>query len=166
MRSRAYEAADRESCVRAFMSNVPTYFLPHELNDFEEFLARLPGPYFVIVHANDIVACGGYAEGRVSGQADICWTIVHREHHGRGIGDYLMRTCLDGITMNRKCHTVRLETSQHTRAFFERFGFEAVEITRDGFGVGLDRVEMLLQKDTGEREKDARDSRGPAFGRP
>lgn len=142
MRCRPYETTDRGRCVHAFTSNVPQYFLPHELQEFEQFLDRLPGPYLVVEHGDEVVGCGGYAHGRVDGQADICWTIVHRAHHGRGIGDYLVRACLDDIAINTMCRSVRLETSQHTRAFFERFGFEAVEITPNGFGPGLDRVEM------------------------
>lgn len=126
------------------MSNVPTYFLQHELKDFHQFLDRLPGPYFVFFHGDELVACGGYAEGRVERQADLCWTIVHRAHQRRGVGDRMMRVCLDAIAARTNSDTVRLETSQHTRAFFERFGFEAVEIVRDGYGPGLDRIEMRL----------------------
>ena len=152
-RARIFEQRDHIGCLLAFSSNVPSFFLQHERKDFEQFVERLPGPYFVVIDGDEIVGCGGYAEGRVDGQADICWTMVHRDHHGRGIGDYLIRVCLDGIAAHTNCETVRLETSQHTRAFFERFGFEAVEIVRDGFGPGLDRIEMLLQKDQQEKRR-------------
>lgn len=146
MHARPYTAADREPCLAAFDSNIPAYFLPEERIQFAEFLDRLPGPYFVIVDSDTVIACGGYAHGRRDREADLCWTLVHRDHHGRGAGDYLIRLCLDEIAANTPAGTVRLETSQHTRQFFERFGFEAVEIARDGFGPGLDRIEMRRRK--------------------
>ena len=33
-------------------------------------------------------------------------------------------------------------TSQKTLAFYERFGFETIKLTKDGFGPGLDRHDM------------------------
>ena len=144
MHSRPYDQRDRAECLQLFASNTPTFFLPAELPEFERFLDRLPGPYFVLVENGAVIACGGYATGRVDREADICWTIVRRDQHGRGAGGMLIQTCLDGIAARTNCNRVRLETSQHTCAFFSRFGFEAVEITPDGFGPNLDRIEMRM----------------------
>ena len=41
--------------------------------------------------------------------------------------------------------SVRLDTSQHTTAFYARFGFETVSVDRDGYAPGLDRCEMVLR---------------------
>ena len=139
---RPYEIADRADCLRAFDSNTPDCFLPEERLLFERYLDQLPGPYFVIVEDADLVACGGHATGRVDGEADICWTIVRRDRQGRGLGNILMTTIVTEILGLENVHGVRLETSQHTRAFFERSGFKAIEVVLNGFGPGLDRVEM------------------------
>ena len=139
---RPYEIADRAACLRAFDSNTPRYFLPEERIQFERFLDQLPGPYFVVVEGDDLTACGGYATGRVKGEADICWTIVRRDRHARSIGSILLTTIVSEILGLENVHAVRLETSQHTRAFFERLGFRAVDVVLNGFGPGLDRVEM------------------------
>ena len=139
---RPYETADRTDCLRAFDSNTPDYFLPQERIQFEQFLDRLPGPYFVIVDNDDVVACGGIATGRVAGQADVCWTIVHRDHQGHGVGSFLITACVAELLALEPLQSARLETSQHTRAFFERSGFKAVAVVPNGLGPGLDRVEM------------------------
>ena len=144
---RHYGNADRADCLRAFDSNAPRCFLPEERIQFERFLDQLPGPYFVIVDVDDVVACGGFATGRVASQADICWTIVHRDHQGHGVGHFLMTTCVAEILELEPLKSVRLETSQHTRAFFERWGFRAVEVVPNGLGPGLDRVEMRVELD-------------------
>lgn len=151
MIARAYDSSDRAACLRCFDSNAPYYFLPQERIQLEEFLDHLPGPYFVIIDDDDLVACGGYAIGRVSGEADICWTIVRRDRHGHGVGNFLMTTIVAELLGLEDLRAARLETSQHTRAFFERWGFSAGEVVPHGFGPGLDRVEMRVELDDAER---------------
>ena len=151
MLARPYEVADRAECLRVFDSNAPWYFLPEERIQFEKFLDRLPGPYFVIVDESELVACGGFATGRVGGEADICWTMVRRDQHGHGVGNFLLTTCVSDILALDGCQTARLETSQHARRFFERWGFTAIEVTPNGFGPGLDRVEMRITLDATAR---------------
>ena len=142
MHARRYVETDRDACLRAFDGNTPPYFLPHEREAFADFLDRLPGPYFVITDADEVIACGGYAIGRVDGEADICWTVVRRNRQGQGVGRRLIDVCLNAIATRTNCNRVRLETSQHTRAFFERLGFTVLETTADGFGPGLDQIQM------------------------
>ncbi|WP_293655861.1 hypothetical protein [uncultured Paenibacillus sp.] len=43
-----------------------------------------------------------------------------------------------------------IETSQYSRAFFERFGFIAERVVPDGFAPGLDLVEMELDVSKGD----------------
>ncbi len=125
--------------------------MPEELLDFERFLDALPGPYFTVVDGTGVIACGGIASGRVSAEADVCWTIVHEAHQRRGAGSLLMRSCVAGILSIAGCETARLDTSQHTRAFFERWGFIATGVAADGYGPGLDRVEMRIVLDASAR---------------
>jgi hypothetical protein len=44
---------------------------------------------------------------------------------------------------------VRINTSQHTRAFFERFGFVVTEVEQEGFGPGLHRYAMSFRRSVG-----------------
>ena len=151
MQCRPYVARDRDDCIRAFRSNTPSSFLPEELADYERFLDRLPGPYFAVVDGADLVACGGIATGRVKGEADVCWTIVSAGRQRQGAGNLLMASCVAEILALPGCETARLDTSQHTRGFFERWGFIATSVTPNGYGPGLDRVEMRIMLDAPAR---------------
>jgi GNAT superfamily N-acetyltransferase len=152
MIARQYETADREECLHIFDSNTPWYFLPEERIQFEQFLDRLRGPYFVVIDEDDLVGCGGFATGRVSGQADLCWIIVRRDEHGHGVGNFLVTACVSEILALDGCRSVRLETSQHTSQFFERWGFAVVEHVAKGFGPELDRIEMRIVLDDQARK--------------
>jgi ribosomal protein S18 acetylase RimI-like enzyme len=152
MISRLYRSTDRSECVAAFTSNSPHYFLPEELIQFERYLDHLPGPYFVVLDGTELVACGGYATGRVAGEADICWTIVHADHQGQGIGNFLLSECVGELLALDGLQTARLETSQHRIRFFQHWGFRVVDTTPNGFGPGLDRVEMRVVLDDKGRQ--------------
>ncbi len=52
--------------------------------------------------------------------------------------------CAGSARAQLPCEVV-LDTSQHSRGFFERFGFQQVARHRDGYGPGLDRCEMRLE---------------------
>ena len=43
---------------------------------------------------------------------------------------------------------IHLDTSQHTHRFFEKFGFITEQITTNGYGEGLDKYDMTLNKDS------------------
>jgi N-acetylglutamate synthase-like GNAT family acetyltransferase len=151
MLARPYEITDRTACLGIFDSNAPDYVRPEERIQFEQFLDRLPGPYLVVMDDDQLVACGGFATGRVVGEADIRWTLVHRDHHGHGVGDFLMTTCVIEILALEHIHTARLETSHRTQTFFERWGFTSVEVVPSGLGPGLDQVEMRSALTNGGR---------------
>lgn len=143
---RGYERADREACLSLFDSNVPPYFAPSERADFAAFLDDLPGPYLVLEDLNgDIVACGGFGPTRQDDTvAILCWGMVRRDQHGRGLGRQLLATRLDLIATDPRFRAVRIETSPLSRGFFERFGFIVDLVVPDGFAPGLDLVAMAL----------------------
>ena len=43
---------------------------------------------------------------------------------------------------------IHLDTSQHTYRFFEKFGFSVNQISKNGYGEGLDKYDMTLNKDS------------------
>jgi len=132
------------ACLQVFESNVPDFFVEGERAEFGTFLDELPGPYFVIEdEAGAVIACGGFAES--PGLADLCWGMVRRDLHRRGIGDLLLRERLARITARADIRLVRLDTTQHTRAYYERAGFRVDRVTRDGYAPGMDRYDMLLE---------------------
>lgn len=146
IRIREYTDEDLQACLAVFDSNVPTHFREEERAGFEGYLRELPGPCFVAVDARgDVVACGGHAlRDDPPGVADLCWGMVRRDLHGRGIGRRLTLRRLDAARRDPHVAEVALNTSQLTTGFYERFGFRTVDVEPDGYAPGLDRCEMRL----------------------
>lgn len=146
MRIREYTPADREGCLAIFDSNVPEFFVPAERADFTEFIDTLPGPYFVVEdETGALVGCAGYALEPGTTRADLCWGMVLRQRHGTGLGRLLLHERLARIRADARVDVVALDTSQHTRSFYEQVGFVTERVTPDGYAPGLDRWDMRLQ---------------------
>jgi [ribosomal protein S18]-alanine N-acetyltransferase len=43
---------------------------------------------------------------------------------------------------------IHLDTSQHTYRFFEKSGFSVKKISKNGYGEGLDKYDMILKRDS------------------
>lgn len=144
---RSYRPQDLDSCLAVFDGNVPEYFALAERNEFIAFLdtAAAKTAYQVIERDGRIVACGGLAMDGAGSDAVLCWGMVAQRLHGAGLGRLLTETRLETARSTPGLERVRIGTSQHTRGFYERFGFVVEEIVPDGYAVGLDRWNMLLR---------------------
>lgn len=147
---RPFAPADRAACLALFDSNVPDYFLPQERAEFGEWLEK-PfdsgeyGEYFVMEDAGQVVACGGVWQ-TPEGRAGLSWGMVARSAHRRGYGSALLRFRLERLR-ELGVREVHLDTSQHSAPFFARHGFLEVRRVPDGYGPGLDRVDMVATLD-------------------
>lgn len=142
---RAYRAWDRDACLALFDGNSAPYFAPSERADFAHFLDHDAAKWAFQVVERDgrLVGCGGMAIGGNGRIAHFCWGMVDRTRHRQGIGTTLVRVRLHRA-VQAGVREVRLDTSQHSRAFYERLGFRAESVTADGYGPGLDRCDMVL----------------------
>lgn len=145
--SRRYHPIDREACLALFDSNVPRFFDASEREGFAGYLDDLAAdsPYLVIERDGRIVGCGGHAIEPDSVSAALCWGMVDGACHGQGLGRYLTEARLTAAQAEPGINRVILNTSQHTQAFYARFGFAAEKITPDGFAPGIDRWDMVLK---------------------
>jgi predicted GNAT family N-acyltransferase len=143
-RARAIRTEDITACVELMRGNVPRYFTEGELDDFEGWLAVRSSPFLVIEEGGEIVACGGYHVDESKGEAGLNWGMVRRSEHRHGLGSLLLAERLSMIAREPRVQAVVLDTSQHSRPFYERHGFRAVAETPDGYGPGLDRIDMRL----------------------
>lgn len=141
---RPYQPHDREACLAVFRSNVPRYFAPHEEAEFAEFLDELPCTYFVLEAAGEVLGCGGYYVAPGRGEGGLCWGMVHRRHHGGGLGRRLLLERLYRLVQHPEVAFIRLDTSQHTCGFFEKLGFATIKTESNGYAPGLDRYDMQL----------------------
>ena len=145
MIARAFRREDAAGCLAVFDSNLPDFFSEAERAPFAAFLEALPGPYLVLEdEAGSVVGCGGYAIEEDGRTAALCWGMVMRSLHGSGLGRLLVEERLDRIRQEERATAAILNTSQHTRAFYERFGFVTERVIPDGFGPGLHRCDLRL----------------------
>ena len=146
-----YRPDHRGACLALFDSNVPRFFRAQERGEFETFLDAPPVEYLVGRIDGDVIAAGGYAEDRSqAGAWVLCWGMVAAPLHQRGFGRALLHARLQALSELPGFREVRMNTSQHTRGFFERFGFIVTEIERDAFGPGLHRYAMSRCRSAGD----------------
>lgn len=140
---RGYRREDLQGCVAVFDTNVPAFFREHEREEFRAFMQALPGPYFVLGdNEGEVVGCGGYAVVAEAERADLCWGMVRADLQRGGLGRLLTEMRLRRAAADPRVRTVAINTSQHTVGFYERLGFQTVEVIPDGYAPGLDRCEM------------------------
>ncbi|WP_067713311.1 GNAT family N-acetyltransferase [Nocardia yamanashiensis] len=144
LRIRDYRAADKAYCLRLIEGNTPEFFAPDEIAEFAAFLEDPRCAYYVVEAGGEVVGCGGWVV-RADGSASLCWGMVERSRHRSGIGSYLFRERLRRIRADGTASHLLLVTSQHSRPFFERMGFQATGVEPDGFAAGLDSVNMRLE---------------------
>ena len=142
---RPYTPADHDLCLGLLDSNTPRFFDPSERAKFEEFLDRRNCSYFVMEHDGAIVGSGGYAIERDKTSARLVWGMVRSDSHRLGLGRYLLLFRLREITKVSGIQMVHLDTSQHSAQFYEKQGFKIIRTVKDGYGPGLDRVEMMMK---------------------
>ena len=143
---RTYRPDDFSACLALFNDNVPTFFSAGERADFVRFLTHHAAVwhYQVIERAGQVVACAGYSISTDGTTASLGWGMVHPRLHRQGLGTMLLLARLDALRLRQEIERVVLDTSQHTQAFYARFGFVVKQIEQDGYGAGLDRWDMAL----------------------
>lgn len=151
---RAYQPSDREACLSIFDANTPPSFLPSERADFEGWLdgPESSAEYLVMEGTPGVVACGGLWLNKDPQQpAGFVWGMVHPDWQRQGLGDALTRVRLARLQALGVAQAV-LDTSQLTAPFYARMGFHEVQRTPNGYGLGLDRVDMVanLAEETGD----------------
>lgn len=150
---RRYEARDRAACVAIFGSNCPQYFDPSErelllgwLDACEQGRLRhatsLAEEFLVLERDGAVLSCGGFYVLRTPQRASMVWGMVQREHHREGLGRELLVHRIELLRSSYPDHAITLDTSQHTAPFFERLGFRVTARKPDGYGPGLDRIDM------------------------
>jgi N-acetylglutamate synthase-like GNAT family acetyltransferase len=144
-RVRTVVESDTQACIALMRENTPEFFTQTELAEFGLWLRSNTSPYLVIeADSGGLIACGGYHVDVGAKSAGLMWGMVARGRHRQGIGSLLLGERLKRIAADGRALRVVLDTSQHSRGFFERHGFQVVSIQADGFGPGLDRCDMRL----------------------
>lgn len=148
MRIRSYPPSDREACLRVLDTNVPEYFLATDRADVGAFLDALEekGIHYLVIEEDDaIVACGGVAVSDAK-DARMCWGMVRRDLHRRGLGSVLLAARLvEGANMGAK--TASLDTVPQVEAFYVKMGFALVASTKDHYAPGWHKQDYVITLD-------------------
>lgn len=143
---RTFTRADFDACLRVFESNLPKYFAESERAEFVDFLGAHECEYLVVEVNGAVRACGG--SDVQDGIGRLCWGMVEKSHHRSALGSALLAYRLNSLFLGApKLQQIQLDTSQHSAAFFERFGFKVQGSVPNGFGEGLDCLAMALRRE-------------------
>jgi GNAT superfamily N-acetyltransferase len=152
MRIRPYVPEDHAHCVCIARTNTPDFVLPEEVDAYAAWLDRACAPsstssdpcdYFVLCGDRGPVACGGIAWAETAPVATLCWGLVRRDLHRRGLGSLLLAHRID-LARARGVREVLMDTSQHALPFFLRMGFRVTGSVPHGYGPGLHRHDLAL----------------------
>ncbi len=144
MTIKLYTEADKAACLAIFDSNMPQYFMAEERQQFEDWLDKENREtYQVIIDNDQIVACGGIYEDVELKVVGLAWGMVLNKLHKNGYGKALTLYRIKEMDERFSHYTQHLGTSQYTAPFYEKMGFTTTEITKDGFGPGLDHYRMV-----------------------
>ena len=125
-----------------FDDNCPESLAPDERQDYEEFLEDPPKSYEVCEVDGLLTGVFGL-DGDSKIEKRLQWIMVGKKAQGMGVGAKIMERVMHlGRQSNTK--TVGLATSQKAAPFFEKYGAVSISTTKDGWGPGLDRVDMVL----------------------
>ena len=144
MKFRPYTPADRSACLRLFDTLVPEYFAPNERVDYERFLAGVPQAYHLCIRNDAVLAAFGFVINDTRGR--IQWIMAANEARGTGMGGSMMRHVLEAAR-DAGVHCIDIAASQKSASFFAHYGAKQQKVTKEGWGPGLDRIDMELVVD-------------------
>ena len=146
MNLRPYTSADLEAVIAIFRSNIPKYFGPDEESGLRDFLTDpRSSDYFVMERDGAVIGAGGFALNDDQ-TVSLCWGMVRSDHLGTGLGRELTAFRIQKAREKYGPLPLVISTSQHTQAFYERFGFRLIYHKPDGFGPGIDICKMRLDR--------------------
>ena len=139
---RPYRSADFADCLDIFDANCPEYFAPNERDEYAAFLAGAPDAYTVCELNDSAVGAFGLSDDGDDAWR-INWILVRPDAQGHGVGSLVMERALQGARTSG-AGLLRIATSPRSEGFFVRFGARPVSRLENGWGPGLDRVDMEL----------------------
>ncbi|MFD2968635.1 GNAT family N-acetyltransferase [Sphingobacterium bambusae] len=140
---RPYQVNDKKSLLALLGLLVPTYFAEEEIADLDRYLDQEIELYFVAELHGKIVAAAGINFEKEAGTGKLSWDFVHPEEQGKGIGKKMLQHRLDILKSMVDIHMISVRTSQLAFQFYEKNGFEIVDIRKDYWAPGFDMYKMI-----------------------
>lgn len=139
---RSFSKADREACLAIFDANCPAFFAPNERADYESFLDASPDGYEVCEVDGRVVAAFGLMRDDRRGDS-LNWIMLAPASKGIGLGSRIMERVIF-LGRSSLSPMIRIAASHKSAPFFEKFGATPTAHLKDGWGPGMDRVDMEL----------------------
>ena len=139
---RDYLPADKHQCLAMFDANCPEFFAPNERQDYQVYLESGPEGYELCVASSGIVGAFGLSS-LTDGAASLNWILLNPEAQGLGTGTKIMGRVLN-LAASSGAKSIHIAASHKSAPFFKKFGAAAYELTEDGWGPGMHRVDMEL----------------------
>lgn len=125
-------------------AHIPQFFAPAERLDFAAYLLRESDDYYVVEEHGEVIAGGGINYLPARSEARISWDVVHPDYQGTGVGSRLVLFRLKEIYKQPAIKRVVVRTSQMAFRFYEKFGFQLVQVEKDFWAKGYDLYEMHI----------------------
>ena len=139
---RPYRNADRQACTSIFDANCPEFFAPNERQEYEEFLEHVSGDYEVCeVDGKVLGAFGLFVDGE--NMKTLNWILLDPQTQGIGVGSTIMERVIQ-LSRTSQTRVVKIAASHKSAPFFARFGASTTSLTKNGWGPGMDRLDMEL----------------------
>lgn len=139
---RPYCEADHQACSSIFDANCPEFFAPNERQEYEEFLEAIPDGYEVCEVEGKVVGAFGLFVHQDNVKV-LNWILLDPRTQGIGVGSRIMERVVH-LGRTSQTRIVRIAASHKSAPFFAKFGAAAISTIKDGWGVGMDRVDMEL----------------------
>ena len=139
---RDYNTTDKQEVVNLLRLNSPEFFAQEEEADFNNYLETEKEAYFVLLYSGKIVGCGGINFMQNNTTAKISWDIFHPDYQGKSLGKRLLKYRMDKLISTEGIQKIIVRTSQLAYQFYEKVGFELLEIKKDYWAEGIDMYYM------------------------
>ncbi|HEY1112923.1 MAG TPA: GNAT family N-acetyltransferase [Chitinophagaceae bacterium] len=143
---RDYRPEDKPVVLGLFRLNTPQYFSPEEEQDLTHYLDQEIDHYYVLEYGGTVVGCGGINRVDEGVTGRISWDILHPDYQGKGLGSILLRHRVQQLKEMPEVKSITVRTSQLVYRFYEKNGFELVEVLKDYWAPGYDLYRMVYAR--------------------
>ena len=137
-----YKERDKIACLSLFDDNCPKYFAANEKIDYKSFLDKITDDYLVCDYAGKIAGAFGLFKLN-SKECRLHWILLSPKFQNIGIGSSIMLYCIE-LALAQHTKAIHIATSQVAFKFFEKHEALVTKKTLNGFGPGMDKIDMII----------------------
>ncbi len=139
---RSYNKSDKSSLINLLKLNTPKYFAAEEETDFSNYLDNELDLYYVLFVDDKLVGSGGINFTDNNNTGKLSWDIFHPEYQGKSLGTKLLEFRIEKLKSIENVQKITVRTSQVAYKFYEKNGFELIEIIQNYWAEGFDLYNM------------------------